>query len=153
MNIKKIVLVISARYTSNMDVITGFDSLDHAQKTMLDMVNAEGGFQYPELEDNYNCDTAENCYVITESRNIDNRTDDEIADEKFFNFIFDTANDFYEPIAGKALPNDVCEAFRNLDIHDLDALSDDGGEFDELEWQAFEHALETNDAIENKDGR
>lgn len=147
----KLVLVIAARYSSNIDVLTGFRDLEHAQSTMLKMVNDETcGTR--ELEDNYAMDTEENHYNITESRDVENRTPEQIEDDKFYTFIFDEADKFYrEHWGGLTMPADVKQNFRDNDIRTQDDLSDNEELFDSLEYTAFDEALEFWASIERRD--
>lgn len=69
------------------------------------------------------------------------RETEEYEEDEFYTSVFDIANDHYEAIAGKALPNHICQMFKDLEIRNTDDLSDDGGEFDELEYASFDHAL------------
>lgn len=71
--------------------------------------------------------------------------------DDFHNFIWEQANETYEPIAGKPFPMETMKMFIGLDIKNSDDLSDHDGDFDELEYESLDEALTTWEAITRRD--
>ncbi len=129
--------VVTAEYTTSCTIEVEAENEEHAMELAKDI---DGGEFIPQdnlFDSDWNIARAEEKQQSGYS--------------DFLKSIFESANKFYEPIAGTPLPKEVTQTFIDLGIRDLDGLSDDGSEFDELEYQAFEDALETHDAIERRD--
>lgn len=70
------------------------------------------------------------------------RETEDYEEDKFYTSVFDIANDYFKSKADEPISNHTCQKFKDLEIRTTDDLSDEDDEFTELEYDAFDHALD-----------
>lgn len=88
---------------------------------------------------------------INETKTPDTRTTEEIEDDRFLKFILENSREYYFKENGCEISPVAFDAFKDSDIRNCDDLSDNDEAFNTREYEAFEDAIESWEAIQNKD--